>query len=141
MILQVDDLTKGQIFTIMSWKRKNMFPNNGQFPEEMVAILSGGNDGWGMGEVFRVLAVSLPFVSVECLSLADMKGKSFPLDTRKVELMVLSEEYVESLITKDPVISNSATEKLKELFKDSGISVYSVNVPPSKEDQEETNES
>lgn len=46
------------------------------------------------GEVLHVTAVNLPYIVVRCLSHADLAGRNLDLDSRRVTLMRLSDEFV-----------------------------------------------
>jgi hypothetical protein len=94
-MINQDDLAVGMFFTIDSWKPKKV-PDMGT---DMPFIFPPAPESRvGVGEVYEIKALQLPFIAVECHSVAPMKGKVFPMDTREVNLIRVSKDYVDALM-------------------------------------------
>ena len=98
------EILKGMFLTVYEWKQKslpNILPNtpvDGTNP--MMAIISTINainnttpNKMGCGEVFKVMAVNLPYVAVHYLN----SKQKFFIDLREVNMMEVDKEYVEAL--------------------------------------------
>ncbi len=109
-MLTPDDLEVGMYFTIDSWvetKSSNM-------PAELIAMFpQPEEDRWGMGEIFYIKAIQLPFIAVECLSLPELSGKPFPIDTREAILIRVNKNYVDAL-----KVSNAALAHYRKVEKE-----------------------
>jgi len=95
-IISTGELAVGQFVTVLNWKPIIIEePTFGSFGETTGIQTRTHNDNSYKGEILEIKAVDLPFVVVKrvCYS-----GNSFALDTRRVNLMELSEEYVKALV-------------------------------------------
>ena len=114
-MISQDDLVVGMYFTIDSWKPKGVPPGM----EGMPLIFGQPEAKWGMGEIFRVKAIQLPFIAVECLSVPNLGDRVFPLDVREVNLIKINEKYVKALrLTKSQLQTQSKRQpnSFEELF-------------------------
>ena len=119
-MIERDDLEVGTFFTIDSWKQKQMQ----SFENEIFAMFPQKKEKWGMGEVFKVVAIQLPFIAVECLSVPDLRGKKFPMDTREVNLIKIGKSYIDALhVTEEAVAQYQKQQKnpLEILFGNGSV--------------------
>lgn len=97
-IISDGELSVGQKVTVLAWKRLVVDELTGDF-------LTGGTqiqqrtieDNSFKGDVLEIKAVDLPFIIVKVLSNGILK-KPIKMDTRRVDLMELSNEYVAALL-------------------------------------------
>lgn len=88
-----DDLTPGDIVTVLLWKPKHLAYLD---DDGCAALLTQRVDGGLMGDLLKIIAVDLPYLVVEydarCLGLCRCT-----LDTRDVELKRPSPAYIDAL--------------------------------------------
>lgn len=93
----MDDLEKGLYVTVVE-------------SDPVEAVMMGCSEkvqvgkyaGALYGEVLRIEALALPYLAMTCLSQVVNEGRTFELDSRKIKLMKLDDEYVRARRIRPP---------------------------------------
>jgi len=90
-MLNSDDLEVGIVFTVL----------NDHHTEDKVSINGSvttiSSNRYSKGRPYKITAVNRPFIACEYISLYDNKTTTVVMDTRELDLIKLSDEYVKSL--------------------------------------------
>lgn len=101
--LNADDFEVGLHFTVIADEDEGdrSTEQGGIFPFALI----GMNMPYGSqfrGHVLEIRAINLPYLACECLSSEGALGKVFEIDTSRVRLMRLNEEYVAARRVRKP---------------------------------------
>ena len=97
-IISNGELAIGQKVTVLSWKQILIDEVTGNFLTGETQIQTRTvNDNSYKGNVLEIVAIDLPYIAVINHS-DNWQKKAFKLDTRRVDLMELSEAYVKAIL-------------------------------------------
>ncbi len=93
-IISPGELAVGQFITILEHDEIERVSGGFGFGMETITMQ---RPSWGLGEVFKVAAIELPYVAVTSKNRYSEGEMARSLDTRTMRLMELSPDYVKTL--------------------------------------------
>lgn len=98
IILRPDDFEVGKFVTVHHHEPlpTSCVQDGGEFNNAQILAKQCIIQTWGLGGIFRISAINLPFIMAQDYGFYPPQNKS--IDTRTTKLMRLTDEYVKSVL-------------------------------------------